>query len=154
MTGGIEGVRSEVDSEFSAIILLDPRIYSREALLRTCYWYTNVAYIHVPESADDRLAVHVRLKQRVATLENPKPISIDEFVGEFCNSLLDFELRRQIESETAPIRQLILAKAFSESGVLEDEPPGTIGDPVERDKPSSLVQITSTADPLKNQKIG
>jgi His-Xaa-Ser system protein HxsD len=140
------GFQSEADSEFSAIIRLDPRIYSREAVLRTCYWYTNIAHIHAPESPDDKLTIYIKLKQRVATLGNPKPISIEEFVGEFCNSLLDFELRRQVEAETAAVRQLILAKAFSESGVLEDEPPGTIDDPVERDKPSSLVQIMNAAD--------
>lgn len=147
MTSGIEGIQSEADSEFSATIRLDPRVYSREALLRACYWFTNIAHIHAPESHDDRLTVHIRLKQRVATLEHPKPISIDEVIGEFCNSLLDFELRRQVEAETAGVRQLILAKAFSESGVLEDEPPGTIDDPVERDKPSSLVRIMNAPDP-------
>ncbi len=141
MSSGAEGIQSEADSEFSATIRLDPRIYSREAILRACYWYTNVAHIHVPESPDDKVVIHIRLKQRVPTLANPKSFLIEEFVGEFCNSLLDFELRRQVETETASIRQLVLAKAFSESGVLEDEPPGTIADPVERDRPSSLVQI-------------
>ena len=140
------GFSSESDSEFSATIRLNPSIYSREALLRASYWYTNVAYIHVPESPDDKLTLSIRLKQHVATLEHPKPISIDELVGEFCNSLIDFELRRQVESETAAVRQLIVAKAFSESGVLEDEPPGKIDDPVEREKPGSLVQIINSHD--------
>jgi len=141
VTSGAEGLQSEADSEFSATVRLDPRIYSREAILKASYWYTNLAYIHLPESRDDRLVIHIKLKQRLPTLANPTPISIEEFVGEFCNSLLDFELRRQVETETASIRQLILAKAFSESGVLEDEPPGSIADPVESEKPSSLVQI-------------
>lgn len=138
-----EGFRSEIGSEFSATIYLDPRIYSKEAILRACYWFTDVAYIHVPESPDDRLAIHMELKQAGPTLENPKPVTMSEFVREFCNSLLDFELRRQVESETATIRQIVLAKAFSDSGVLEDEPPGNIADPVERAKPSSLVQLIS-----------
>ncbi len=149
MSSTAEGLRSEIDSDFSATVRLDPRIYSREAILRACYWYTNVAHIQVPESADEKLAIHLRLKQKAPTLENPKPITIDELLGEFCNSLLDFELRRQVEAETASIRELILAKAFSESGVLEDDPPGTIADPVESDKPSSLVQIMNTLSPPK-----
>jgi His-Xaa-Ser system protein HxsD len=140
-----EGFRSEIQSESSATIYLDPRIYSKEAILRACYWFTDVAYIRIPESPDNRLAIHVEMKQTPPTLANPKPISIGEFLGEFCNSLLDFELRRQVESETATIRQIVLAKAFSESGVLEDEPPGDIADPVERAKPSSLVQLISPA---------
>jgi His-Xaa-Ser system protein HxsD len=134
-----------VDSEFSATVYLDPRIYTREAILRAAYWFTDVAYIHLPESPNDKLAVRISLKQPKATLASPNPLTIKELVGEFCNSLIDFELRRQVEDETASVRQLILAKAFSESGVLEDEPPGAIVDPVETRKPSSLIQIMNSS---------
>jgi His-Xaa-Ser system protein HxsD len=140
-----DGFRSETESESSATVYLDPRIYSKEAILRACYWFTDVAYVRIPESSDGRLAIRIELKQTGPTLANPKPPSIREFLGDFCNSLLDFELRRQVEAETAAVRQLILAKAFSESGVLEDEPPGSVADPVESVKPSSLVQLTSAA---------
>ena len=135
------GIHSESPSESSVTIYLDPRIFTREAILRACYWATGVAYVRVPESSDNRIVVHIELKQLVPTLANPKPLAIQDFVKEFCNSLLDFELRRQVEMETSKVRELILAKAFSESGVLEEEPPGTIADPVEMRKPSSLVQI-------------
>jgi His-Xaa-Ser system protein HxsD len=138
-----EGFEIEYDSDCSANVRLDRHIYCREALLRACYWGTNSAYIHIPESPDDRLVVRIKLKHSSPTLENPKPISIREFVGEFCNALLDFELRRQVEAETAELRQLILAKAFSEAGVLEDEPPGTVEDPVGRENKSSFVQIVN-----------
>jgi len=86
--------------------------------------------------------VHVRLKQNSPTLAQPKLAKIEVTVGEFCNSLMEFELRRQVSAETAPVRELILAKAFSESGILEDEPPGTISDPVGIEKPVSLVQLS------------
>jgi His-Xaa-Ser system protein HxsD len=138
-----QGCSSNVDSDSSATLFLDPRIYTRDAILRACYWHSGVAYIQVPESPDDRLIVRLTLKHKIPTLENPNPIRIDELTGEFCNSLLDFELRRQVEAETAGIRQLIVAKAFSESGVLEDDPPGTFADPVENEQPSSFVQLTN-----------
>ena len=141
MSSGADGFESEIDSEYSATIRLDPRIYSREAILRASYWHTNTAYIVLPESSDESLILKIRLKQSGPSLENPKPITLAEFVGEFCNSLLDFELRRQVEAETATVRQLILAKAFSESGILEDEPSGTIADPVDSKNANSLVQI-------------
>jgi His-Xaa-Ser system protein HxsD len=139
-----EGLESQIESESSATVYLDPRIYSKEVILRAAYWYTGVAFIQVPESPDGRLTIRVKLKQSAPTLENPNPVSVDRFVDEFCNALLDFELRRQVEAETAPVRQLILAKALSESGVLEDQPPGEITDPVESATPSSLVQIMTT----------
>jgi His-Xaa-Ser system protein HxsD len=135
------GIQSDLDSESSATIYLDPRIYTREAILKASYWATGVAYVQVPHTPDSRLAVHIELKKRIPTLTSPKPIAIQDFVKEFCNSLLDFELRHQVNIETTEVRQLILAKAFSESGVLEEEPPGTIADPVEMKKPTSLVQI-------------
>ena len=148
MSGAVaEGFESEANSDSSAIISLDSRIYSKEGILRACYWCTDIAYIHVPESPDGRIVIHIKLKQTIPTLGNPKLTSIVEFIGEFCNSLLDFELRQQVETETATLRQLILAKAFSESGVLEDEPPGAIDDPVESRKPTSLVHIMKTLIP-------
>jgi His-Xaa-Ser system protein HxsD len=145
VSGSSENTRSEVDSEFSATVYLDPRIYTREAILRASYWFTDVAHIHAPESPNNRLAIHISLKQPKPTLGNPDPPTIKEVVSAFCNSIIDFELRRQVEDETASVRQLILAKAFSESGVLEDEPPGAIADPVETRTPSSLIQIMSSS---------
>jgi His-Xaa-Ser system protein HxsD len=142
-----EGFRSEINSDSSATIRLDPRVYSKEALLRACYWHSGTAYIQIPESPDPGIVVHITLKQQAPSLENPKPSSISRLVGEFCNSVLDFELRRQIEAETAPIRQLILAKAFSESGVLEDNPPGNIDDPVAAKSPGNFVRILNSSEP-------
>jgi His-Xaa-Ser system protein HxsD len=136
-----EGIQSDPSSESFVVIYLDPRIYSREAILKACYWCTAVAFVEVPETPDGRLAIHIELKNKIPTLENNNPILLKDFIKEFCNSLLDFELRRQVEVETSQVRQLILAKAFSESGVLEEEPPGSIADPVEIRKPTSLIQI-------------
>jgi His-Xaa-Ser system protein HxsD len=141
----VEGFESHMASATDAVLHLDSRIYTREAIIRTCYSYTNVAFLHCPESSDGRLHVHVTLKQTTPTLESPRPLTLPDFVREFCNSLLDFELRRQVEAETGQIRQLVLAKAFSESGVLEDDPPGDIADPVEAAHPSSLVHIMDAA---------
>jgi His-Xaa-Ser system protein HxsD len=136
-----EGFESDVASATDVVVHLDPRIYTREAIIRTCYAYTNAAFFYCPESPDGRLHVHITLKQTSPTLESPKLPNLSDFLREFCNSLMDFELRRQVEIETAQLRQLILAKAFSESGVLEDDPPGEIADPIEAAHPSSLIHI-------------
>ena len=136
-----EGIQADL-SEGSATLHLDPRIYTRDAILRTSYWCSKVAYIHFPASIDGNFIVEIRLKYKTPSLENPSPISINAFIGEFCNTLLDFQLRHDVEIETAPIRELILAKAFSESGVLEEDPPGSIADPVENQKPSLVNIIT------------
>ena len=142
MIGDGEGSEVQYDSECSAVIYLDPRIYSREAILKASYWCTETAYIQIsPASSDNKFVIRITLKQSAPTLSNPQPVKISELVGEYCNSILDFELRRQVSVETEAVRQLILAKAFSESGVLEDAPPGAISDPVEAQKPGHLTQI-------------
>ncbi len=146
MKSGADGLSCGIESDTSAVIRLDPRVYTRQAILKAMYWCTDVAHVHCPESSDARIEIHVKLKEPRPTLKNPKPVAIDQFVREFCNALLDFELRSQIDAETSPIRELILAKAFSESGVLEDSPPGSIADPIESKKPSSLVQILNDSN--------
>ncbi|MGC8563128.1 MAG: hypothetical protein ACP5NO_08075 [Thermoplasmata archaeon] len=54
---------------------------------------------------------------------------------------MDFALREKIEARTSGIRDLLLAKAFSESGVLEDQPLGVFGDAVEEAKPDGMFKI-------------
>ena len=144
MSAAHQGIDYGVDSDLSAQLRLNSQFYSKEAVLKAAYWFTDRAYIHVPESSADKLVVCIRLKTASPTLDNPKVLGIEELVGDFCNSVLDFELRRQVDSETASLRQLILAKAFSESGVLEGEPPGSIDDPVAKSNPSSLVNIATS----------
>jgi hypothetical protein len=61
----------------------------------------------------------------------------------FLTSALDFALRERIEAKTAGIRDLLLAKAFSESGVLEGEPEGVFGDRIEESKSDGMFKILS-----------
>jgi His-Xaa-Ser system protein HxsD len=143
VSAGHQGIGYELDSGVSAQLRLSAKFYSKEAVLRASYWFTDRAYIHVPESSADELIVCIKLKTTSPTLDNPKRLSIEDLVGDFCNSVLDFELRRQVDAETTSLRQLILAKAFSESGVLEEEPPGSVADPVAKSTPSSLVNIVN-----------
>jgi His-Xaa-Ser system protein HxsD len=140
-----EGFSAEPDSEDSATIRLDARLYSKEAILRTSHWFTDVAYVYFPESSDGRFVIRVKLKPT-----DREPPRIGDVLGEFCNSLLEYELRRQVEAETAQVRQLILAKEFTESGILEDEPPGTFSDPVGISTPNSLVQISRNPAPTRD----
>ncbi len=138
-----EGIKSEISTAFSATISLSANFYSKESLLKAAYWLSNRAVVHVPESDDEKFTVLIKLKQTTPTLDNPKQQNIEELVDEFCNSIIDFELRHKVEIETAQVRQIILAKAFSESGVLEEEPPGSILDPVEQSNPSNLIKIAN-----------
>jgi His-Xaa-Ser system protein HxsD len=104
-------------------LLVDETIYSREAVLRACYWFTDRCYLFISREAPGRLEVTVRAK--------PGGPALEAVAGEFSNALLDQQVRLDIERETRVVRELIVAKAFAESGVLEDPPVGDDRDPVE-----------------------
>lgn len=121
---------------------VDKKVYSRAAVLRVCYWFSRDLWSRVDDH-EDVLWVTVGLRVANATLEQPKTKRIDEWLPDIFNSLVDAQLRVEIQAETAGVRELIIAKAFAESGVLEDLPPGTFRDPVEPapTEPNSLVNI-------------
>jgi len=48
-----------------------------------------------------------------ATCQNP-----DEAAGQFCNEVLDQELREEIAAETRGVRDLLLAHAFSKTSLI------------------------------------
>ena len=56
---------------------------------------------------------------------------LETVAGEFANALLDWQVRLDIQRETANLRELIVAKAFAEGNLLEDSPIGDDRDPVE-----------------------
>jgi His-Xaa-Ser system protein HxsD len=109
------------DSEIS--LLVDETIYSRIALLNTCYWFTDRCYIFIYRHDAQRLGLRITGK-----VGGP---GVDAIAGEFQNALLDHQLRFEIDRETATLRELIVAKAFAEGNVLEDPPVGDDRDPVE-----------------------
>lgn len=111
-------------------IQLDETIYGRDAVLRTCYWFTDRAYLFVSRPHIGTLEVQLKAKAQVPSLANPTPVVVEHLAGDFLNQLLDNQLRQDIEEKTGRIRELLVAKAFAEAGVLEDSPPGDMNDPV------------------------
>jgi His-Xaa-Ser system protein HxsD len=119
------------------VVEISLSIVSPEALLKTCYWFSR-DYVCDVENRSEPLA-NVVLRPRNATQEfNPNSIR-----DAFLSSALDFALREKIEAKTSGIRDLLLAKAFSEAGVLEDEPEGVFGDTIEDSNPDSMFNILS-----------
>ena len=132
------------DQHTAATISIDKKIYSKSAVLRACYWFGKDLYCHLKER-DELLEVTVGLRVSSPTLDQPKIRKIDEWLPEIYDALLDSQLRMEIQAETAGVRELIVAKAFAESGVLEDPPPGTFEDPVARSdaESSDLIRIST-----------
>ncbi len=105
-----------------------------DALLKTCYWYSRDYSCDIQEQQP--VSVSVTL-----TAQRDLPISTEEVSRDFIAQALDFELRERVNMRTTEARDLLLAKAFAESGVLEDAPVGVFGDSIEEEKPKGLFKI-------------
>jgi His-Xaa-Ser system protein HxsD len=120
-----------------AVIEIDQSIVSAEALLKTCYWFSRDFVCDI-RSRNEHVA------EVVLTPRNPASASgLASAKDAFTTRAMDFALREKIEAKTSGIRDLLLAKAFSESGVLEDQPEGVFGDTIEEMKPDGLFKILS-----------
>jgi His-Xaa-Ser system protein HxsD len=104
------------------VLVVEESIYSKEALLRTCYWFTDRCYLFISRPGPYQFSVRIRPKTRGLPLES--------ISGEFENALIDQQLRQDIDRETERLRELIVAKAFAE-GDLDDAPVGDDRDPME-----------------------
>jgi His-Xaa-Ser system protein HxsD len=120
-------------------VIADPSLIGDDALLKTCYWFSRDFHCSIERLADGR--PQVRLSPR----EDTKTQVIESAESDFLDAATDFELRSRIEIKTASLRELILAKAFAESGVLEDPPQGEFTDPVDKQDPNGLFKILNSA---------
>jgi len=55
------------------------------------------------------------------TLEAVGDTNLDALIGDFRTEVLDQVLRERIRAETEPIRTMILAQAFSKTGVVDSQ---------------------------------
>jgi His-Xaa-Ser system protein HxsD len=123
------------------VVEISLSIVSPEALLKTCYWFSR-DYVCEVKNQSESIAKVVLSPRSVTPDFNPNSIR-----DAFLTSALDFALREKIEAKTSGIRDLLLAKAFSESGVLEDEPEGVFGDKIEETNRDGMFKILS--NPLR-----
>lgn len=89
---------------------LDAKAYSLDAVQKAAYRYI------------DRLTIQIDIATgSIVCLIDPvsKGADIDRLIDDFKRELLDQELRLKIKAETEQVRNLILALAFSRSGLQE-----------------------------------
>lgn len=131
MESGLLGTNSIV------VVELDADLFSAEAVLKTCHWFSRDFAFEVSRPTRGFISVSLRSKQS-------SPLS-GSIRSEFISMATDFTLRERIEARTTSIRELLLAKAFAEAGVLEDSPAGVFGDRIEEEKPDGLFKILGNA---------
>lgn len=91
---------------------VDLSLYSRQAVLRSCYKFTGRCYVFMAHPEEPGwLAVTFMAK-------TPESAPRD-LVGEFYNELLDQQIREALETEMRPVREMIVAQAFAEGNLLD-----------------------------------
>ena len=88
------------------------QVYSIEALKKTAYRFADRAAIVINPTDSDSVSVSFTFAGRNASSEP------DQVLADFCNELLDQDLRATIKRESTPLRNLILAHAFSRTSLL------------------------------------
>jgi len=128
--------QSSLEESAAALIQVHHDLVSVDALLKTCYWLSRDLVCGVTHDSAEYSTVRLKAKP---TCEFP-PSEAQEL---FMSHALDFALRERVAAKTSDVRDLLLAKAFSESGVLEEQPQGVFGDAVEESKPDGMFKILS-----------
>ncbi len=96
-------------------ISFDTNIFSLDTIKRATYKYLDKFTV------DFRLNASV-LDCKLSFSPGISPDAANTLVDDFKKEVLDQDLRERIKAETAPIRNLILAHAFSKTGLIADEP--------------------------------
>jgi His-Xaa-Ser system protein HxsD len=110
-------------------------LVSSAALLKTCYWFSREYVCEVQDEGPGHSIISLKPK-----LPSGSP---QEIKDSFMSQAMDFALRERVTADTASVRDLILAKAFSESGILEDDPQGVFGDLIEEENTDGMFKILS-----------
>jgi His-Xaa-Ser system protein HxsD len=133
------GTTEESRQSESVIVRFDRALFSEESVLKACYWLTRDYCCEVNRDSVGSIEV------TMGALGQASACDLAAARSTLIQNVEDFELREKISARTSGIRDLLLAKAFSESGVLEDSPEGVFGDRIENEKPNGMFKILSNS---------
>jgi His-Xaa-Ser system protein HxsD len=89
---------------------VDASIYSQDAVLRAAYKFTDRCYVFIEHPGNF-----------VVALTPKDTLASRALIGEFCNELLDQQVRESLSREFGDLRTLIVAQAFAEGNLLDKE---------------------------------
>ena len=99
----LSGRTINIVSDNEVIIRVPLNVYSKDAILRACYEYCDLAFAKI-ESNKTSFIIELKRKD--------DKTRIRELTDKFCNDLIDFELRTIIASQTQDIRSALIRNAF------------------------------------------
>jgi His-Xaa-Ser system protein HxsD len=100
--------------DVTTLLTFDGRVFGLLAIKKAAYRYIDRFSADFTVEGDN---VNCRLHFTSATTDASRSRIVDDFRKE----ILDQDLRERIKLETEPVRNLILAHAFSKTGIASDE---------------------------------
>jgi His-Xaa-Ser system protein HxsD len=107
------------------IVFADASLYSKDSIFKCLYWYGDKYHVNV--SFADSNTYKISLKPMSDNSISKE--KAEKILQKLERDLIDFNLRDIVTKETKNIRDLLIAKAFS-NGEFDELPPGDISDPV------------------------
>jgi His-Xaa-Ser system protein HxsD len=106
------------------VVYADHALFSHDAVFKCLYWYGDKFHTSVHQASGFYIISLIPQDGFVAEAADLKL-----YQQKLERDLVDFNLRDIVTKETKNVRDLLIAKAFS-NGNFEELPPGEISDPV------------------------
>ena len=103
---------------------INGKLFSKETVLKTLYWFGDKFLLDIT-TKDENYILSLKPLSSLSMSDD----DLEHYLQKIQRDLIDFSLRETINKETINIRELLIAKAFS-NGEYEEAPPGDISDPV------------------------
>jgi His-Xaa-Ser system protein HxsD len=107
------------------IVFADTSLYSKDSIFKCLYWYGDKYHTNV-QFADINT---YRVSVKPISSNQLSQIDQENLMLKLERDLVDFNLRDIVTKETQNVRDLLIAKAFS-NGEFDELPPGDVSDPV------------------------
>ena len=108
-----------------AVVFADTTLFSKDSIFKCLYWYGDKFHTNVSFADDKTYKVSIK---PISTVQLDE-VELEKLLLKLERDLVDFNLRDIVTKETQNIRDLLIAKAFS-NGEFDELPPGEISDPV------------------------
>ena len=105
-----KGIFIERLSNTIFLVRLKKEYYSPDAVMQTAALFTDKCYVKVDELEDDYVGVYFKLKYEV------NPSKTEELLSDYCNEVLEKQIRLDLEKRFGNLRELIYKKAFESVG--------------------------------------
>lgn len=86
---------------------IDVELFSENVIFKTLYWYSGDYIIQSRKENDQITVLLEKKKDEISTTE------FNRLKQKISQDLIDYKTREIIESQTRPIRQLLIIKAFA-----------------------------------------